>query len=217
MGIDTAVAAKQDPIPVPARAAFPALLDPTRWQRLPAAVRRRFERQLAPGESAIFVGEVAETRCTAVGWLWAQIARLAGAPLPLHALAHTAAIVVVTADAVGDAQLWTRIYHAPGRLPQVIRSIKSFTGPTGLEERVGAGVAMSLSVSEEQRALVFRSSGYRWRWGRVAIGVPAWLTPGDIVVRHREERRGRFSFTLSVEHPWFGRILHQVAFFRDAS
>jgi hypothetical protein len=43
------------------------------------------------------------------------------------------------------------------------------------------------------------------------------LTPGDIVVHHREEREGRFSFTLSVVHPWFGRMLHQVAFFRDAS
>jgi hypothetical protein len=180
-------------------------------------VRRRFERRLAPGESAIFVGEVAETRCTPVGWLWAQLARLAGAPLPLKVLAHTAAVVVVTADAVGDAQLWTRIYHEPGRLPQVIRSIKSFTGPTGLEERVGAGIAMSLRVSEEQRALVFRSSCYRWRWGRWSVRIPAALTPGDIVVHHREERAGRFSFTLSVVHPWFGCILHQVAFFRDAS
>lgn len=198
-------------------AAFPALLDPTCWQRLPRAVRRRFERTLARGESAVFTGEVAQTRCTAVGRIWAQLARLAGAPLPLRVLAHTSAIVVVTADAVGDAQLWTRIYHEPGRLPQVIRSIKSFTGPTGLEERVGRGFAMSLVVSEEQRALVFRSSGYHWRWGRLAVRIPQWLTPGDIVVEHREEREGRFSFTLSVLHPWFGRILHQVAFFRDAS
>jgi hypothetical protein len=178
--------------------------------------RRRFERQLAPGESAIFIGEVAETRCTAVGWAWAQLARFAGAPLPLKVLAHTAAVVVVTADGVGDAQLWTRIYHEPGRLPQVIRSIKSFTGPSGLEERVRAGISMSLGVSEEQRALVFRSSGYRWRWGRLAVRMPTWLTPGEIVVQHREEREGQFSFTLSVVHPWFGQILHQVAFFRDA-
>jgi pimeloyl-ACP methyl ester carboxylesterase len=204
-------------IRVPVRELFPALLDRTGWQRLPPTVRRRFERQLAPGESVIFVGEVAETRRTVVGWVWAQLARLAGAPLPLVVLARTPAIVVVTGDAVGDAQLWTRIYHEPGRLPQVIRSIKSFTGPTGLEERVGGGLAMSLIVSEEQRALVFRSSEYRWRFGRLSLRIPALLTPGDIIVRHREERQGRFSFTLSVVHPVFGQILHQVAFFRDAS
>jgi hypothetical protein len=76
---------------------------------------------------------------------------------------------------------------------------------------------MSLAVSEEQRALVFRSSAYHWRCGRLTVRIPAWLTPGEIVVQHREERQGQFSFTLSVVHPWFGRILHQVAFFRDAS
>ncbi len=217
MSSDSDVTGIRDRVRDSARAAFPSLLDPTCWQRLPRAVRRRFERTLARGESVIFVGEVAQTRCTAVGRIWAQLARLAGAPLPLRVLAHTSAIVLVTADTVGDAQLWTRIYHEPGRLPQVIRSIKSFTGPTGLEERVGKGFAMSLVVSEEQRALVFRSSGYHWRWGRLAVRIPKWLTPGDIVVEHREERQGRFSFTLSVLHPWFGRILHQVAFFRDAS
>jgi Domain of unknown function (DUF4166) len=217
VGNDGVLAAQRDRVSVPAGEAFAALLDATHWHRLPPAVRRRFERQLAPGESAIFVGEVAETRRTAAGWLWAQLARLAGAPLPLKVLAQTAAIVIVTADTVGDAQLWTRIYHEPGRLPQIIRSIKSFTGPTGLEERVGAGLAMSLVVSEEQRALVFRSAGYRWQCGRLSVRIPALLTPGDIVVHHREEREGRFSFTLSVVHPWFGRMLHQVAFFRDAS
>jgi hypothetical protein len=50
----------------------------------------------------------------------------------------------------------------------------------------------------------------------LAVRIPALLTPGDIIVEHREEREGRFSFTLTVMHPWFGRILHQVAFFRDA-
>ena len=220
-GGDVGVAASRDGARVrrgvPGHESFSAILEPNHWRRLPLAVRRRFGRQLSPGESAIFVGEVAETRCTAVGWVWARLARLAGAPLPLKVLARTAAVVVVTADIVGDAQLWTRIYHEPGRLPQVIRSIKSFTGPTGLEERVGAGIAMSLVVSVEHRALVFRSSGYRWRWGRLAVRIPALLTPGEIVVQHREERQGQFSFTLRVVHPWFGQILHQVAFFRDAS
>ena len=42
------------------------------------------------------------------------------------------------------------------------------------------------------------------------------MTPGCIEVTHREERSGRFSFTLSAVHPWFGLIIQQVAFFRDA-
>ena len=185
------------------------------WQRLPALVQARFERELAPGEAIAFVGEVAETRMTVFGWLWAQVARLAGSPLPLKALARTSAAVVVAQDAAGTAQCWTRIYHEDGALPQVIQSTKRFAGPTGLEECVGAGVGMALSLSVEQRALVFRSTEYFWRCGWLRLHIPDCLTPGRIAVIHREERAGRFSFTLCVMHPWFGETIRQVAFFRD--
>ncbi len=159
----TAAAVDRDYAPGQPTGAFRALVGEADWRHLPPAVRRRFGRDLAPGESAVYVGEVAATELTVVGWLWAQLARGFGAPLPLKALAHTASVVVVTADTVADTQLWTRIYHETRQLPQVIRSMKSFSGSTG-----------------------------------------------------REERQGRFSITLTVMHPWFGRIIHQVAFFRDA-
>jgi hypothetical protein len=195
---------------------YRALVGEAAWRQLPQAVQRRFDRLLAPGESALYVGEVASTALTKVGWIWAQVARALGAPLPLRALTRTAAAVVVTADCTEHTQLWTRIYHEPGRLPQVVRSMKSFAGSTGLEERVGGGIGMALTVSVQARALVFRSAGYFWRCGRMRVPLPLWLTPGRIEVVHREERTGRFSFTLNVTHPWFGQIVHQVAFFKDA-
>ncbi len=195
---------------------FVGLVGHDSWQSLPLAIRRRFERTVAPGESVAFVGEVASTRLTYIGWLWAQLARVVGGALPLKALARTAAVVLVTADASGAGQLWTRIYHEPGRLPQVVRSMKRFAGPTGLEERVSAGIGMALNVSVAQRALMFRSAYYFWRVGGFQLRIPDWLTPGRIEVVHREERAGRFSFTLSVIHPWFGNIIHQVAHFKDA-
>ena len=195
---------------------YRALVGEAAWRQLPRAVQRRFDRLLAPGESALYVGEVASTVLTKVGWVWAQVARALGAPLPLRVLTRSAAAVVVTADSSEHTQLWTRIYHEPGCLPQVVRSMKSFTGPTGLEERVGGGIGMALTVSVQARALVFRSAGYFWRCGRVRVPLPSWMTPGCIEVVHREERADRFSFTLSVVHPWFGRIVHQVAFFKDA-
>jgi hypothetical protein len=185
------------------------------WRRLPLPVRARFGRELGPGETIAFVGAVAETRMTAFGWLWAQVARLVGAPLPLSRLSRTPAAVVVSQDASANSQCWTRIYHEDGRLPQVIRSTKRFAGPTGLEECVNAGVGMALDVTVEHRTLVFRSREYFWRCGRLRLRIPDWLTPGRIDVLHREERAGRFSFTLVVTHPWFGESIRQVAFFRD--
>jgi Domain of unknown function (DUF4166) len=195
---------------------FRRLLSEAEWRQLPAPVQQRFGRVLAPGESAAFVGEVASTRLSVFGWLTAQLARLVGAPLPLKALERTAAAVLVSEEPTIDGQSWTRVYHEPGRLPQVICSMKRFAGPTGLEECVGAGIGMALTIHVEARALVIRSAGYFWRWRRHRFRIPAWLTPGSIEVVHREEREGRFSFTLTVTHRLFGETIHQVAFFRDA-
>lgn len=200
----------------PSQDSFSALVGDAEWSKLPPAVQARFERELAPGESVAFVGEVATTLRTPFGRFWAQIARLFGAPLPLGTLEHAPAAVVVTQAPDPGTQYWTRIYAGGGRLPQVIRSSKRFAGPTGIEECVGAGIGMALMVSVEQRALVFRSREYFWRWGPLRLRIPDWLTPGRIAVIHREERTGRFSFTLIVTHPWFGETIRQVAFFRDA-
>ncbi len=208
-------AAIESPCETGSHGSFRALVPETDWMRLPAPVRARFERELRPGESVAFIGEVANTRMTAVGWLWAQVARLAGSPLPLARLARAAAAVVVTQDDASATQAWTRIYHGHGALPQVIRSTKRFAGPTGLEECVGAGVGMALVVSVERRALVFRSAEYFWRCGRLRFHISDCMTPGRIAVTHREERGGRFSFLLEVVHPWFGETIRQVAFFRD--
>jgi hypothetical protein len=207
---------KEAPRRPPQGGSFRELVGESAWRRLPRPVQARFERELAPGESAVFVGEVAETRMSFVGWLWAQVARLAGSPLPLRAIARAAAVVVVTDDVERDGQAWTRLYHEKGRLPQVIRSTKRFAGPTGLEECVGAGVGMALVASVEDRAMVFRSAEYFWRVGGWRLHIPDWMTPGRIAVIHREERRRRFSFTLIVAHPLFGETIRQAAFFRDA-
>jgi len=204
------------PLPVPQHGSFRSLIGEAPWKRLPIAVQARFERELAPGDSAAFVGAVASTRMSLFGRFWAQLARLIGAPLPLKSLERAAAAVIVTQDEAGDAQVWTRLYYENGQKPQMICSTKRFAGPTGLEECVGAGIGMTLVTSVEDRALVFRSKEYFWRIGALRLHIPDWLSPGRIAVIHREERAGRFSFTLVVTHPWFGETIHQVAFFRDA-
>ena len=196
---------------------FERLLSPAAWRRLPAPVRRRFSRHLGPTAAAVYTGEVASTRLNLAGRLFGQLARLIGAPLPLASGGRVAACVVVTAEEVGGGQRWTRLYARPGRPSQVIHSSKHFAGPTGLEECVGGGVGMRLVLSVDDRALVFRSVGFFLRLRSRAFAIPAWLTPGVVEVRHREEREGRFSFRLTITHPWFGRVIEQTAFFSDLS
>jgi hypothetical protein len=207
---DTASAVAED-------SRFRNLLRPEAWQRLPWRVQRRFSHALADGETTVFVGAVTHTRLSLFGFLVSQLLRLVGAPLPLRSGGRVAATVVVTEDTASGGQLWTRIYGRVGELPQVIHSAKRFSGPTGLEECVGHGVGMALTVHVEERALVFRSAWYFLRAFGMTLRMPAFLSPGLVEVVHREERDGRFSFTLTLTHPLFGEAVRQVAFFHDWS
>jgi hypothetical protein len=183
--------------------------------QLPASIRRRFSRHLADGERIVYLGEVAATHMTIVGRGIAQLARLVGAPLPLQAGGCLPVTVMVTGSERLRGQTWTRIYDRTRGFPQVIQSVKRFAGATGLEEIVARGVGMRLTLSVRDRALVFRSAGYFMRCFGVSLSLPNWLTPGMIEVVHREESSGQFSFSLSVTHLWAGKVIDQIAFFRE--
>jgi len=194
---------------------FRALLADEAWAALPAAVRHRFSKRLAQGETALYRGEVLATQLSLAGRMLAFIARIIGAPLPLENGATGPAIVAVREDARIGGQIWSRSYARPGRFPQVVHSAKRFRGPTGLEEYVGCGVGMTLAVSVEAGALVFRSQRYFFEIGRCRLYLPRVLEPGAMTITHRDEGDGRFAFVLDLEHPRLGRLVHQLARFED--
>ena len=47
------------------------------------------------------------------------------------------------------------------------------------------------------------------------IALPGWLSPGTCEIRHRDEGSDRFNFTLTLSHPRLGRLVHQVAYFKE--
>lgn len=196
---------------------FRSLLSAQDWNALPPAVRRRFSKRLANGATAVYAGEVVETRMTRVGRVFAQLARLVGGPLPTSCDCGVPGIVTVTEDLTTGGQIWTRLYARRRGFPQVIHTAKCFSGATGLEEYVTARVGMALTVHVEEGALVFRSAGYFVRLGAMRIALPGWLTPGAITVTHAECGEGEFMFVLDVVHPRFGHIIEQIATFRDAT
>ncbi len=194
---------------------FRALLGEEAWLRLPLSVRDRFSKRLAPGTVALYRGRVVATELSHLGWLLAQASRLIGAPLPTMNQAVGPAIVAVSEDAATGGQRWLRIYERPGRTPQMVLSTKRFRGQTGLEEDVGAGIGMQLSLSVEDGALVFRSQRYRLAWRSHAIALPRWLSPGTMTIVHAPQPDGGFSFRLTLQHAVFGQLLHQLAYFND--
>lgn len=195
---------------------FRALVGEGAWAQLPEVVRRRFSKCLAPGETLIFRGHVVATRLSAAGRALSFLARAIGAPLPLTDGATGPAFVIVTEDGRLGGQSWLRIYTRPGRFPQAIHSAKRFCGPTGLEEYVGCGIGMALRVSVEEEALVFRSAGYFLEVGRWRLPLPRALHPGRMQIEHRDRGDGSFDFSLALTHPLLGRIVEQLAIFRDA-
>ena len=123
---------------------------------------------------------------------------------------------MVTEDPRLGGQSWLRIYTRPGRFPQAINSTKRFRGATGLEEYVGCGIGMSLRVTVEEGALIFRSAGYFLELGRRRLPIPRALNPGRMQIEHRDQGAGAFAFSLQLTHPRLGLLVHQVAIFRDA-
>ena len=202
---------------------FRRLVGEEGWARLPEAVRRRFSHRVAAGRTIVYAGEVVECRMSRCGWLLAQLCRLVGAPLPLSRDAFVPATVTVTEDEVGGGQVWTRIYgrrRGPSSslrtcFPQAIHSAKRFAGPTGLEEYIGRGVGIALSVAVEGEALHFLSDHYFLRMGRLRLRLPRCLAPGRMRVSHVDCGGGWFAFVLRLDHPLFGGLLRQTALFQE--
>jgi hypothetical protein len=219
-----ALANRITPFPAPAAPSgkffddnrFRKLLPPEEWGRLPVATWRRFSKRLGPGKTIVYVGEIEEAAFSRLGWWLAQLTRLIGGPLPTNCETRVPMVVTVTEAACNGGQVWTRICARSNGFAQVIHSEKRFAGPTGLEEYVGCGVSMALTISVEHEALWFRSAGYFLQIGPLRLALPKWLTPGEMTVAHTDLGSGEFRFTLDVVHPRFGTLIRQSPVFREA-
>lgn len=195
---------------------FRRLLGADAWETLPEAVRARFAKRLHVGATATYEGVILEHRMSRCGWLLAQLCRLIGAPLPLDRTKGTAAVVAVTEDGDGGGQVWTRVYARRSGFPQVIHSAKRFQGETGLEEHIGAGFGIALTVGPIAQGVRFASDHYFFELTGLRLRLPRWLVPGTLAIEHRDIGCGQFLFTLHLEHRLLGTLMHQTGLFRDA-
>jgi hypothetical protein len=196
---------------------FRALLGAEAWAALPALVRARFAKRFAAGQAVNYCGQVVSCELNPAGWLLAQACRLIGAPLPLDRGAGMAAVVTVTEHAPSGGQVWTRVYARRGGFPQVIHSAKQFAGPTGLEEYLGLGFGIALTVAAGPDRIVFASDHYFVRAGRLRLRLPRWLAPGALIIEHIDRGEGQFLFVLSLTHRWFGALVRQTCAFSDGA
>jgi len=195
---------------------FRRLLTPEQWSALPKPVRARFSKRIEGDKASVYCGVVTHTRMNLVGKILANTLRLIGAPLPIDTQNDGApAIVTVTEDPASQGQFWLRQYGRPKGFPQTIHSAKRFQGPTGLEEYIGFGIGMTLTLDVEDSGLWFKSARYFIGQGKIRVYLPRWLTPGHLRVGHMDAGNGQFDFTLNLKHPFLGVLLDQKIRFAD--
>ena len=204
---------------IPSPAAFdaprsldlPALVGAAGWQRLPAAVRRRFG---AGHGAATYVGRMT-LRCSPAGRVFAALAKAFGSPLSGATDDAVPTSVRVLDDGRGG-MVWERSFHTHAAgAPHVVRSTKELDAGGQLVERTDGGLSMGLRVFEEHGALVFESHRFFLVLGRLRLRVPALLTPGTCRVVHTNLGDGLFRFDLDMVHPLWGRTFHQSGVFAD--
>jgi len=193
----------------PAPLDLAALVGAAGWQRLPGAVRRRFAAGHAP---VVYEGRM-DLACSGVGRLFAALSAVFGGPLTGLRADAVPTRVRVLPDGRGGV-IWQRHFLRRGAADRVVQSTKQLRDG-GLVERTVGGLAMRLAVFEARGALVFESRRYFFDLFGHALPLPAWLSPGTCRVEHRDAGAGRFRFTLTMDHPWWGRTFHQTGVFLD--
>lgn len=195
---------------------FSKLVGQKAWDALPKAVRKRFGKHMQGGASVTYQGVVVGMQMSFAGRILAHAARIVGAPLPYDLSSiNQPAVVTVTEDIAGDGQFWIRQYGREAGFPQVVHSSKRFSGPTGLEEYIGFGLGMALTVSAESESLLFKSEHYFLRILGHRIRIPRLFSPGGLVIGHHDMGAGQFRFSLNLTHPFLGQLISQNVIFQD--
>jgi len=197
---------------------FEKLLGQANWMKLPAAIRKRFGKRFRQGQSIAYQGVVTKMKMSRFGWAFAQVARIIGAPLPFERRSvNQPAVVIVTEDRETSGQFWIRQYGREKGFPQTVHSSKRFSGPTGLEEYIGYGIGMALTLEATPHTLFFKSDHYFLQVLGKRIGLPNWLVPFDLIIGHHELGDHKFAFTLKLKSGVFGSMIEQDAVFCDAA
>jgi hypothetical protein len=192
------------------------LLGKEAWERLPVAVRRRFN---AHAVAVDYVGSFEIVRASLTGRIVAQICRMLGTPVVPHTGRDVPATVHVVPHTHGVQ--WLRVYHWPHG-NSIVRSTKVIDAQGAMTEQLPAGLRMALDVFERDGVLHFVSRGYFFELSvpflpaPLRLPLPAVLSPGTTHVEHIDESQGWFRFTMRVRHALLGEMYYQTGRFHAA-
>lgn len=189
---------------------FGRLLGTSAWARVHPTARRRLD-----ADEAHYHGVMDRVALNPAGRVLALLAIPFGRPLAT-ATGEQMPITVHVSPTNDGGSRWQRKYHAADGSCVRVESVKRLTDDGFLVECLGAALRMHLSVHENAGGVVFRSTGYEVCLGPVHLALPAWLSPGQTCVTHHDRGADGFEFTLTIDHPLFGRLAEQRGRFAEA-
>ena len=186
------------------------------WETVYPSVRARMDMLLTSSQPVVFEG-TGVVWCSKIGWFFAQIARLFGAPL-LWKQGKNVTIRVTVAPTKDNSRCWQRDYVFPDGACQRVLTSKVIDERLGFIDAVGAEgerlLATKMQVWAEGKSLFFASSAYFLRFKYFNLLLPALFTPGRLFAEHRDLGNGYFQYTIKFTHPLWGATFFQDGVFR---
>lgn len=188
------------------------------WLELHPDIRRRFEKNPAPGQPLYYEGQLSELRASRLGKLLGWITRpfISGALIP-HDDANFPVEIEVYSRPGCPYIFKQRIYRLHGRKAIRFTSYMAESEKGEVLEYVGMGLGMKLLLDVREGNLYFTSDGYfldlfGWR-----LPLPGLLTPGKTYLCHRNDNRQQFNIRIEIVHALFGTTFLQAGVFREAA
>ena len=188
------------------------------WLNLHPDIRRRFEKNPAPGQPLYYRGELSELSSSRLGKLLGWITRpfINGALIPHDD--HDVPVDIEVYSRPGCPHIFKqRTYRLHQRKPIRFTSYMAESEKGEVLEYVGMGLGMKLVLDIREGNLYFTSDGYfldlfGWR-----MPLPGLLTPGKTYLCHRNDNRQQFNIRIEIRHSLFGTTFTQVGVFREAA
>ena len=188
------------------------------WLGLHADIRRRFDKNPAPGRPLRYGGALSELRCSRFGKLMGYLTQplIDGALIPYNDRDFPVDIEVYCKP--GDPAIYKqRIYRLNHRPPIRFTSFMRESARGEVLEYVGFGLGMKLLLSVDRGNLHFQSDGYFWQLFGVRIPVPGVFTPGKTFLWHNNETPDRFNIRIEIRHALLGTTFTQVGVFQEVA
>ena len=186
------------------------------WENVHPAVRARMDKLLTAPTPTVFEGKGCVRRST-LGWAFAHLARLLGAPL-VWKQGEDVRTVVRVAPTKNGLRCWHRLFIFSDGSEQLVQTTKVVDPKLGFLDVVGAegerALATQMKVWTEGKSLHFCSTVYLLRFRYITVRIPSIFTPGTLSAEHRDEGHRWFRYILRFDHPLWGETFYQDGLFR---